>query len=149
MQQVYKTPIQIRFAHCDPAGIVFHPHFFTLLNGVLEDFFRDVVGIEFSEILSGEMGMPVAGVHADFVRPTRAGDRCEASLWIERLGTSSIRYAMTITCGGELRVQAVETQVCVKRSGKTMGAFPIPENIRAKLLPYVADADTKPLSLRA
>lgn len=28
----------VRFQHCDPAGIVFHPQFFVLLHEVQEDF---------------------------------------------------------------------------------------------------------------
>ena len=37
MGKVFKKSCMIRFAHCDPAGIVFHPNFFVLFNGLTED----------------------------------------------------------------------------------------------------------------
>ena len=44
MSQKYVQPLRIRFSHCDPAGIVYHPHYFTILNNLMEDFWRDVLG---------------------------------------------------------------------------------------------------------
>ena len=41
MGKVFKKSCMIRFAHCDPAGIVFHPNFFVLFNGLTEDWFRE------------------------------------------------------------------------------------------------------------
>ena len=39
----------IRFQHCDPAGIVFYPRYFVLMNEVVEDWFDNGLGIDFGE----------------------------------------------------------------------------------------------------
>jgi 4-hydroxybenzoyl-CoA thioesterase len=148
MHKIFEIPVLIRFAHCDPAGIVFHPQYFTIFNGVVEDFFRKVVNIPFMELFRHGVGLPVVGIRCDFVSPSRPGDECIAKLWIERLGSSSIRLAMTLECSGQLRLKMAETMVCAGGEGE-LRAQPIPDHLREKMQPYVAQADTKPLALRA
>ncbi len=148
MHRVFEVPIRIRFAHCDPAGIVFHPQYFTIFNGVVEDFFKEVVHIPFMELFRHGVGMPVVGIRCDFVNPSRPGDECIAKLWIERLGSSSIRLAMTLECAGQLRLRMAETMVCVSVDG-ALQPTPVPEHLREAMMPYVAGMDVKPLTLRA
>ena len=40
----------IRFSHCDPAGIVYFVNFFDMVGAVVEDWFRDAVGLPFQEM---------------------------------------------------------------------------------------------------
>ncbi|MBO5658865.1 MAG: acyl-CoA thioesterase [Duodenibacillus sp.] len=146
--KIFETPIQIRFAHCDPAGIVFHPQYFTIFNGVIEDFFREVVNVPFMELVRHGIGMPVVGIRCDFVHPSRPGDSCVAKLWIERMGVSSIRFGMTLECADQVRLRMAETVVCVSKQ-EGMSAQPIPEQLREKMQPYVMDETNTPLALRA
>ena len=30
--KVFEQPLRIRWNHCDPAGIVYHPQYFVMLN---------------------------------------------------------------------------------------------------------------------
>ena len=64
--KIYKQNIRIRFGHCDPAGIVYHPQYFVILNQLMEDFYRDVAGVGFIEVKKYGLGFPVAGVRCDF-----------------------------------------------------------------------------------
>ena len=32
---------RVRFQHCDPAGIVFYPRYFEMLNATIEEWFDD------------------------------------------------------------------------------------------------------------
>ncbi len=148
MHQIFTRPMHIRFSHCDSAGIVFHPHYFTLCNGLIEDFFSDVVLKPFPEILTSGLMLPVAGLQCNFLVPCRAEDHLSASLWIEKLGFSSVRFAMTLTRGDVECVRLVETMVCVSQA---KGFKPIawPEDYREKMLDYVAGSDVKPLTLRS
>ena len=149
MTQIYESVVRIRFGHCDPAGIVYHPQYFAILNYVMEDFFRDVLGITFNDVETVGVGLPVAGVRCDFAAPGRVGDVCTARLWAEHIGEKSIRFAITRHCGEELRLQCVETVVCVKLENGRLVSTPIPDELRAKLAPYAADETTPPLRLRA
>ncbi|MCI6631440.1 MAG: acyl-CoA thioesterase [Sutterella sp.] len=147
MHKIFTRPIHIRFAQCDSAGIVFHPQFLTIFNGLIEDFFSDVVGKPFPTILQDGLMIPVAGLQCNFLSPCRAGDRLTASLWIEKLGYSSVRFAMTLSRGNDDCVRLVETMVCVSQE---KGFKPIawPEDFRSAMLDYVAGSDVKPLALR-
>ena len=42
-------PLRIRFAHCDPAGIVFFPQYLVMLNGHVEDWFTDGLGLSYAD----------------------------------------------------------------------------------------------------
>ncbi len=148
MHKVFEVPVLIRFAHCDPAGIVFHPQYFTIFNGVVEDFFREVVHIPFLELFRHGVGLPVAGIRCDFVNPSRPGDECVARLWIERLGKSSVRLAMVLVCAGQERLRMAETMVCVKVDG-ALSPTAIPPQLREPMMPYVASEDDPRLELRA
>ena len=49
----------VRFAHCDPAGIVFYPQYFVLMNGLVEDWLTDGLGAPFSElVMTSRIGVP-------------------------------------------------------------------------------------------
>ena len=36
----FQTQIEVRFADCDPAGIVFYPRYFEMFNGLVDVWFR-------------------------------------------------------------------------------------------------------------
>lgn len=147
MHQVFEVPVRIRFGDCDPAGIVYHPRYFSIFNGVVEDFFRDVVQCTFEQCLEKDLGFPVVGIHCDFVKPTRVGELCIAKLWIERLGNSSVRYAMTLEKDGEMRVKLTETAVCVNRDG-IVKAKPLPDFVRMAMKSYAIETESQSLSFR-
>lgn len=148
--KIYEQTIRIRFGHCDPAGIVYHPQYFVILNQLMEDFYRDIAGVGFIEVKKYGLGFPVAGVRCDFAAPSRVGDICEARVWIEHLGETSIRFAFTIHAGDELRLQCTETCVCVTSDeNERLVKAAIPTELRQALLPYLADGSVAPLKLRA
>lgn len=148
--KIYEQSIRIRFGHCDPAGIVYHPQYFVILNQLMEDFYREVTGVGFIEVKKYGLGFPVAGIRCDFAAPSRPGDICEARVWIEHLGETSIRFAFTIHAGDELRLQCTETCVCVTADeNDRLVKAPIPPAMRAALAEYLADEKRPALKLRA
>ena len=38
---VFTVDIPVRFQHTDPAGIVFYPRYFEMINQVIEDWFAE------------------------------------------------------------------------------------------------------------
>lgn len=147
--QVYEQPVRIHFGDCDPAGIVYHPSYFRLLNMLHEDFLQEVAGVGFIEIRKYGVGFPLVGVRTDFVAPSRPGDVLEGRVWLEKLGTSSVRFALTLSMKGELRVKCVQTMVCVRLN--EAGDFvksEIPAKIRAALSAYLAEPGDPMLEFR-
>ena len=129
--KVFEQPLRIRWNHCDPAGIVYHPQYFVMLNNAMEDFFRECAGLSYEESLVEGYGFPIAGIRCDFCAPSRCGDDCVLRMWIESIGTTSVRFAMTIHAGDAV----------VKR--------PIPGEMRGRLEEYLKAPEVPELALRA
>ena len=126
----------IRFSHCDPAGIVYFVNFFDMVGGVVEDWFREPVGLPFQEMhLERRLGFPIVNSGCEFFRPARLGDTLRLELAISRLGRSSIEFIVRGSVGGEEKFAARHKVALV--SLDSFRALPIPQDMRAKMLPYV------------
>jgi 4-hydroxybenzoyl-CoA thioesterase len=124
----------IRFSDCDPAGIVFYPQYFVMLNGLLEDWIDGPLGIGFQDLIARRrIGLPTVHLEADFKSVSRFGDRVKLSLDVAHLGTRSITLALACACAetGELRIKV--RQVVVTTSLATHEAIVIPPDLRAAI----------------
>ena len=124
---------KVLFKHCDPAGIVFYPRYFEMINDCVEAFFDDL-GFPFED-LHRQGGVPTAEISIEFKTPSRHGDRLVLGLRCMRLGRSSLGIETTATCSGSERFRATQTLVLVDEGGK-----PIPwsDDLRAALGARVA-----------
>lgn len=78
------TERQVRFHHCDPAGIVFYPQFYYLLHEVQEDFLAHVGFPEYLLIQSG-VGIPIVDLKTEFLGMCRYGDQLTLTLELTRV----------------------------------------------------------------
>ena len=75
MNPRFEKPLRIRFGHCDPAGIVYFPQYLVMLNGHLEDWFTDGLGVSYAELLGPRrVGTPTVRLECDFKAISRPGD---------------------------------------------------------------------------
>jgi 4-hydroxybenzoyl-CoA thioesterase len=126
----------IRFSHCDPAGIVYFVNFFDMVGGVVEDWFREAIGLPFQQMhLERRLGFPIVNTGCEFFRPARLGDTLALELSIAKLGRSSIEFVVRGSVGGEDKFLARHKVALV--SLDTWRALPIPPDMRAKMLAYV------------
>ena len=94
----------VRFAHCDPAGIIFYPRYFDLIHEVKEDWFRDALDWSFAKsIVAMKKGFPIVRLTSEFHAPSRLGEELGIVLSVPRLGRSSIAIDYEVSCGGERR----------------------------------------------
>jgi 4-hydroxybenzoyl-CoA thioesterase len=130
---IYERLIQIEFNHCDPAGIVFYPRYFEMVNSVIENFFADVVGRSFAAMHNGaDNGVPTVAMEATFQRPSRLGDKVRFTLKVEKVGGSSVTLRIEGLGTDGPRMQARMTLAWI--SG--MKAAPWPTAMRAALERY-------------
>jgi 4-hydroxybenzoyl-CoA thioesterase len=128
--QPFERELLIRFAHCDPAGIVFFPQYFVMFNNLVEDWVSEALGIPYAQLLGERRtGLPTVSLQTDFRAISRMGDRVMLGLQVKKLGTRSITLALQCRCGDELRVQA--EQVLVSTSLDTHRAIELPADLRA------------------
>lgn len=142
-EPVSKSPFvsrkQIRFHHCDPAGIVFYPQYFVLFHELLEDWYDHGLGLNYAEMISRQRrGLPTAHVDCDFRAPSMIGDMVDMRLGVKRIGSSSITLAVSVYGGEELRVTA--TQVLVLLSLESGTPLPIPDDLRARMEQFLEPA---------
>jgi len=129
----------IRFSHCDPAGIVYFVNFFDMVGGVVEDWFRDAVGLPFEEMhIKRRIGFPIVNTSCEFFRPSRLGDTLRLELAIARLGRSSIEFEVRGSVRGEEKFLARHKVALV--SLDTFRSLPIPDDMRKRMQPYVTAA---------
>ena len=112
MSTRFTVSYPVRFAHCDPAGIVYYPRYFELCDAAIEEWTETVIGVS-RKTLHLDMGLalPTVDLKAGFPAPSRLGDWLDIAIVIERVGRSSIVLACDVTSGGEKRLSVTFTQV--------------------------------------
>ncbi|GAB4382062.1 acyl-CoA thioesterase [Albidovulum sp.] len=105
------------FRHCDPAGIVFYPRYFEMINDCVESFFDEVLGVPFARLHAGG-AVPTAEIRATFRSPGRLGELLRLELDCNRVGRSSLGLELVATCDGAVRFDAACTLVHTDRAGR-------------------------------
>lgn len=117
----------VRFADCDPAGIVFFPNYFRMLNAVVEDWWASL-GTPWTDLVSvRRIGTPTAQLDTEFVRPSKFGDTLRFHLSVEKLGKSSLTLRHIVIGDETARMRA--RQVLVATSLETHRAIPWPDDV--------------------
>ncbi|RED49062.1 acyl-CoA thioesterase [Aestuariispira insulae] len=94
----YQSIQKVLFNHCDPAGIVFYPRYFEMLNGVVEEWFEEALNCSFAEMhLNRKTGVPTAHLEVDFKKPSRLGEELIFEIGVEKLGGSSADCVFAVT----------------------------------------------------
>jgi 4-hydroxybenzoyl-CoA thioesterase len=120
----------IRFADCDPAGIVFYPQYFVMFNGLVEDWIEQRLGIPYRELVLGRrIGLPTVRLEADFKAVSVLRDAVALSLRVERLGQRSLTLQLRCT-GPADDVRMSLRQVIVTTSLATHQSIDIPDDLR-------------------
>ena len=134
-QPEFQRARMIRFSDCDPAGIVFYPQYFVMLNGLVEDWVSEGLGIGYHALIAKRrIGLPTVRLEADFRAVSRMGDQVMLGLAVERLGSRSMTLVLRCfdPASGELRMQV--KQVLVTTSLESHRAVEIPQDLRTAIL---------------
>lgn len=130
----YERRELVRFGHCDPAGIVFYPRYFEMLNACVEDWFTQGLGIDYAELLGPRrVGMPTVQLNTEFKRVSRMGDWLTQTLTLVKLGRSSLTLDLRFrgSDGDDERVAFQQVLVCT--SLESHRPIPFPDDLRAAL----------------
>lgn len=128
---VFSVRRLVRFSDCDPAGMVFYPQYFVMLNALVEDWFTQGLQVNYAQFLGErQLGLPMASLQCDFKVPSRMGETIALELRLRRLGNRSL--TLGIDCTGletqpSLRWRA--QAVIVTTSLAHDGSIPIPDDV--------------------
>ncbi|SPJ26020.1 acyl-CoA thioesterase [Palleronia abyssalis] len=135
---VFRHSTDVMFQHCDPAGIVFYPRYFEMINEVVERFFGEAVGWSFRQMHTVErVGIPMGRIATDFHAASRLGDQLDWTLTTGRIGGASLDVTVAATCDGQARLTAQGTLVLVDLD--RMKSIRWPDERRATLETYKED----------
>jgi 4-hydroxybenzoyl-CoA thioesterase len=132
--------VAIRFSHCDPAGIVYFPHYFDMFNGLIEDWYSDL-GVNYADLIMGsKQGFPFVHIECDFKIPSRMGEFLDLTLLVERVGRSSLGLTIVGHLDGVERLRA--RMVTAMMSLDTRKSAPLPAELREKIEAYHGNTTT-------
>jgi 4-hydroxybenzoyl-CoA thioesterase len=132
---VFERRVRVPFSACDPAGIMFFPQVFLMLQDHVECWISDALGIPYAELLGPRrVGLPSVRWEADFRAISRMGDDLVLALVVERLGTASLTLHFDVRGDDGVRVQAKQVIVCT--SLDTHRSMPLPDDLRAAIVRF-------------
>lgn len=134
-KDAFTRSVPIRFSHCDPAGIVYFPHYFDMFNGLIEDWYGQELGYDYAELITGRRyGFPFVHIECDFKIPSRIGEVIDLTLLIEDIGRASLTIG--IVCHRDNIVRLRARMVTAMMSLETKKAAAIPEGLREAIAAY-------------
>ena len=127
---------RVRFSDCDPAGIVFFPQYLVMLNGLVEQWFDEGLGVPYASLLGPRRtGLPTVRLEVDFTAISRHGDTLTQELGIEKLGRSSLVLRTQFKGGDELRLRVRQVLVCTSLETHLPQGFP--DDVRLAMQPFL------------
>ena len=129
----------VRFADCDPAGIVFFPRYLVMLHTLVEQWFDDGLRVPYPDFIGARrLGLPTVRLETDFTASSRHGDLLSLQLAVEKIGRSSLTLRHEFFGAGELRLRARQVLVCTSLA--THRSQALPDDVRAAITPYLETA---------
>jgi len=129
--------VRIEWGWCDPAGIVFFPRYFEMLDSCTTALFSKALGMSKFEFMRHYEfgGYPLVDIRARFLKPTKFGDDIAIESKVTEFRRSSFDVQHRITLKGELCVECTDTRVWATRNPdnpEKIKSKPIPEEVIAK-----------------
>jgi acyl-CoA thioester hydrolase len=139
MSKRFTIQEHVRWSDIDRAGIIYYGQFLRFFEIAETELFRSV-GLPYSEVFD-RLGiwLPRVQIHFDFRKPLLLDDLVEVSAYVSRFGNKSLTLRFEVTKKGETDIVADGhiVLVCVDRA--TFKSVPIPEEIKDRLKPYLAE----------
>jgi 4-hydroxybenzoyl-CoA thioesterase len=110
-----------------------------MLNDLVEDWFAEM-GRPFSSMHETGFGIPTVDLSVQFKKAARIGDEIEKSLWVEKLGGSSVTFGFSFSHADrsiclEGKATLVNVEMNAARDGISPAAFG--GGFREKMLTYL------------
>jgi len=136
---VFRATRTVRFADCDPAGIVFFPQYLVMVNTLVEQWFDEALGVRYADLIGARRtGLPTVRLECDFTAVSRHGDLLVQRLALEKLGRSSLIVRHDYLGADELRLRVRQVLVCTSLATHRPQA--LPDDVRSAAARFLETA---------
>ena len=125
--------LRVRYAECDPQGVVFNAHYLAYFDTNINELLRAALG-SYQAMLDREVDIVVAEAQVQFRAPARFEDELTLTIAVTNLGKTSITTTHSISRDGDLVAEGMLRHVMVDRQTLTKTA--IPDWLRERLAPW-------------
>ena len=139
--QKFTIEERVRWGDVDAAGIIFYGSYIRFFEIAETELFRAVglpYGVVFDEL---NIWLPRVHLECDFHRAAQLDDLLEVSVWVGKIGTTSLRLNFEVRRKDrddkiEEKLIATAHFVLVSTRRDNLQPIPVPEELRRALEPY-------------
>jgi YbgC/YbaW family acyl-CoA thioester hydrolase len=134
---------RVRWGDVDAANIIFYGSYIRFFEIAETELFR-AVGMPYGKIFDElDIWLPRVHLECDFHRAARMDDLLEVSVYVGRIGTTSLRLNFEVrrkTEDGTIEKDLMATAhfVLVSTDRKDLKPLPVPDQLRRGLAPYLS-----------
>jgi acyl-CoA thioester hydrolase len=134
--QKFAVEERVRWGDVDAAGIIFYGSYIRFFEFAETELFRAVglpYGVMFDEL---DIWLPRVHLENDFYHASKLDDLLEVSVFVGRIGRSSLRLDFEVRRKGESSLIATAHFILVTVKRSNFESIPVPEQLRTRLAPY-------------
>ena len=136
MGEPFTHQLRVRYAECDPQGVVFNAHYLAYFDASLTELWRAAFG-SYQAMLDRGVDVVVAEAQVRFRAPAHFDELLTLTIAVTHLGTTSIVSDHRISRDGDLVVEGTLRHVLVER--QALAKTQIPEWMRDQLAPWTVE----------
>jgi acyl-CoA thioester hydrolase len=140
MGEPFSHSLRVRYAECDPQGVVFNANYLAYFDVSLTELLRAAFG-SYEAMLARGVDVVVAEAQVRFLAPAHFDDQLTLAIAVTRLGSTSIVSEHRVSRDGEPIVEGTMRHVLVEREALT--TTPIPDWMRERLQPWMVAAGSR------
>lgn len=134
--RTYRYQRRLHWSECDPAGIIFFPHYPRWMVEGLNELFLSL-GVDPNGKVDAQTsrGIPCVGFSMKFSTPPHLHEMVTHEIAVTKLGRTSLTVRHRFLRGEDVLAEAEDTRVWASHSLSDAGlkAEPIPDDLRAML----------------
>ncbi len=139
MHKRFTIEEHVRWSDTDRAGIIYYGQFLRFFEIAETELFR-AVGLSYSDAFDRlDIWLPRVQIHFDFRKPLVLDDLIEVAAYVARFGARSLTLRFEVVKKGETDMVAEGHIVLASVSRSTFKSIAVPDEIRERLRPYLAE----------
>lgn len=135
MGEPFTHKLRVRYAECDPQGVVFNAHYLAYLDTSITELWRAALGA-YQEMMDRGVDLVVAEAQLRWRAPARFDDELMLEVAVTQMSNTAITTQHRISRDDEAIVEGTLRHVVVDR--ETLAKTPIPDWLRDALAPWTA-----------